>query len=110
MSSRSHEDLDDGLAAGQRLVAEVVGVAALGVGGDDAFGDLRQRFLQTDVGGHRMLMGLREDISPNDVASSCFMLGGWRSPVNLLLSILRPSVRQNTTISGDRRPRHDLAN
>ena len=49
------EDLDDGLAAGQRLVAEVAGAAALGVGGDNAFGDFRQRFFQSDVGGHRML-------------------------------------------------------
>ena len=46
------EDLDDGLAAGQRLVAEVAGAAALGVGGDERLGDLGQRFLQTNVGGH----------------------------------------------------------
>ena len=36
------EDLDDGLAAGQRLVAEMAGPAALGVRGDDGLGDLRQ--------------------------------------------------------------------
>ena len=60
MSSKSVEDLDDGLAAGQRLVAEVAGAAALGVGGDDRLGDLRQRFLQTNVRGHGVPPIVRE--------------------------------------------------
>ena len=43
---------DDDLAAGQRLVAEVAGPAALGVGGDDGFGDLGKRFFDVfDVAG-----------------------------------------------------------
>ena len=46
------EDVDDGFAAGQRLVAEVVDVPALGVGGDQRLGDLGQTFLQANVGGH----------------------------------------------------------
>src|SRR5207248_9858773 len=40
------------LAAGQRTVAEVTGATALGVGGDDAFGDLRQRLFQTEISSH----------------------------------------------------------
>src|SRR5712691_328423 len=46
------EDVHNGVAAGQRLVAQVAGAVALDVGGDDRFGDLGQRFLQADVGGH----------------------------------------------------------
>ncbi len=46
------QNIDDGLAAGQRLVAEVVDVPALGVGRDQRLGDLGQTFLQTNVGGH----------------------------------------------------------
>ena len=37
---------------GKRLVAEVVDVPALGVGGDQRLGDFGQTFLQSNVGGH----------------------------------------------------------
>ena len=46
------EDVGDRVAAGQRLVAEVVEPAALGVGVDELVGDLRQLFLEADVRGH----------------------------------------------------------
>src|SRR5262245_51874780 len=46
------DDAVDGLAAWQRPVAKMTGAAALGVGGDDGFGDLGQRLFQSDVGGH----------------------------------------------------------
>ena len=46
------DDVGDRVAAGQRLVAEVVEPAALGVGRDELVGDRRQFLLQPDVGGH----------------------------------------------------------
>ncbi len=114
------EDLDDGLAAGQRLVAEVAGAAALGIGGDDGLGDLRQRFLQSDVGGHRNAHWLGtayalcfaatrsatrsrrgETKSHRPGCNPRFMLGGWRGEVNLLLFILRTQDRQNAENSND---------
>ncbi len=49
------QNLDDGLAAGQRLVAQVVDVLALRVGGHERFGDFGQAFFETNVGGHNAL-------------------------------------------------------
>src|SRR5262249_55516542 len=43
---------------GQRLVPEVVGVPALGVGPDESFGDFGQCFLEADIGSHETLLGL----------------------------------------------------
>ena len=46
------QDMDDGIPAWQRPMPEVMDVAALGIGGDQRLGDLRQSFLQANVGGH----------------------------------------------------------
>ena len=51
------EDIDDGLATGQRFVAEMAGPAAFGVGGDDGFGDFGKRFFQTNISGHDEVPG-----------------------------------------------------
>jgi len=48
-------DLDDGLAARQRAVAEVAGAAALEIGGDDRLGDFGESFFESNVRGHRLL-------------------------------------------------------
>lgn len=46
------QDLNHRLAAGQWFVAQVAGAAALGVGGNDGLGNVRQRFLEADIRGH----------------------------------------------------------
>src|SRR5262245_54338726 len=51
------QDLNDRLAAGQGLVAEVVDVAALGVGVHNGVGKFGQDFFEADVGGHDDLLG-----------------------------------------------------
>ena len=49
------EDVDNGFPAGQRLMAEVIDVPALGVRGHQRFGDLGQTFLQPYVCCHGCL-------------------------------------------------------
>src|SRR5262245_50790714 len=44
--------LDDGFAARQRLVAQVIDVPAISVGGHKGLGDLRQTFFQANVSSH----------------------------------------------------------
>jgi hypothetical protein len=58
------DDFDDGVATGQRFMAEMAGAAALGIGGDNRFGDFRQGFLQANIRGHgRLLIGSRASAS-----------------------------------------------
>src|SRR5207249_9282776 len=46
------QNLHDRFPVRQRLVAEMIDMAALRVGRDDGVGYLRKRFFQTNVGGH----------------------------------------------------------
>ena len=50
------EDVDDRFTTGQRLVAQVVDVPALGVRRHQSFGDLGQTFLQSNVRRHGCLL------------------------------------------------------
>jgi len=46
------QDFDDGVAARQRSVAQMVEPAALGVRADESFDDFRQGFFESQIGGH----------------------------------------------------------
>ena len=58
------EDVDHRLAAGQRLMAQMIEPAAFGVSGHERFGDFRQFFFETNVGSHRTILGRRRISSP----------------------------------------------